>query len=70
MNLVSKPTENQFNSPGNKLFFVRIFLDKICRFFFKGQDILPLTFKLYPQRSESVDNGNRISPTNNGLQRV
>ena len=41
----------------------------IC-LFFKGQDVHPLTFKLYPQRSESVDNGNRISPTNNGLQRV
>ncbi|CAF1412665.1 unnamed protein product [Adineta steineri] len=47
MNLVSKPTENQFNS--------------------RGQDVLPLTFKLFPQRSESIDN--RASPTNNGLQR-
>ncbi|CAF1418933.1 unnamed protein product [Adineta steineri] len=46
MNLVSKPTENQFNS---------------------RQDVLPLTFKLFPQRSESIDN--RASPTNNGLQR-
>ncbi|CAF3728583.1 unnamed protein product, partial [Rotaria sordida] len=50
MNLVSKPTENQFNS--------------------RGQDVLPLTFKLFPQRSESVDNGNRISPSNNPLQRI
>ncbi|CAF4383184.1 unnamed protein product, partial [Rotaria sp. Silwood2] len=49
MNLVSKPTENQFNS--------------------RGQDVLPLTFKLFPQRSESVDNGNRTSPSNNPLQR-
>ncbi|CAF4545341.1 unnamed protein product, partial [Rotaria socialis] len=49
MNLVSKPTENQFNS--------------------RGQDVLPLTFKLFPQRSESVDNGNRTPPSNNTLQR-
>lgn len=38
--------------------------------YFIGQDVLPLTFKIFPQRSESVDNGNRISPTTNGLQRV
>ncbi len=51
-----------------------IFLKKyLVRFFSTktGQDVLPLTFKLFPaQRSESVDNGNRASPTNNGLQRV
>ncbi|CAF1681548.1 unnamed protein product, partial [Adineta ricciae] len=47
MNLVSKPTENQFNS--------------------RGQDVLPLTFRLFPQRSDSVDN--RAPPSNNGLQR-
>ncbi|CAF4616903.1 unnamed protein product [Rotaria sp. Silwood1] len=53
MNLVSKPSENQFNS--------------------RGQDVLPLdnnfpTFKLFPQRSDSIDNSNnRASPSNNGL---
>jgi hypothetical protein len=51
-----------------------IFLKKyLVRFFSTktGQDVLPLTFKLFPaQRSESVDNGNRASPSNNGLQRV
>ena len=35
-----------------------------------GQDVHPLTFKLYPQRSESVENGNRTSPNRNTLQRV
>ncbi len=65
MNLVSKPTENQFNSRGK--IHIKFFLIYSS---FKGQDILPLTFKLFPQRSESVDNGNRISPPNNGLQRV
>ena len=36
-----------------------------------GQDILPLSFKLFPQRSESVDNSNRLTPTHNPpLQRV
>jgi len=69
MNLVSKPTENQFNSRG-KIDFLEntefvFFSTKI------GQDVLPLTFKLFPsQRSESVDNANRASPSNNGLQRV
>ncbi|UJR15715.1 hypothetical protein I4U23_002650 [Adineta vaga] len=47
MNLVSKPTENQFNS--------------------RGQDVLPLTFRLFPQRSESVDN--RATTSNNVIQR-
>jgi hypothetical protein len=67
MNLVSKPTENQFNSRGK--ISIRICFDYF-HFFSSGQDVLPLTFKLYPQRSESVDNGNRITPTNNTLQRV
>jgi hypothetical protein len=70
MNLVSKPTENQFNSRGNIFVFILLNFLKKFVFVFKGQDVLPLAFKLYPQRSESVDNGNRTSPTNNGLQRV
>ncbi|CAF4666503.1 unnamed protein product, partial [Rotaria socialis] len=52
MNLVSKPSENQFNS--------------------RGQNVLPIdnnfpSFKIFPQRSDSIDNSNnRASPSNNG----
>ncbi|UJR30908.1 hypothetical protein I4U23_018418 [Adineta vaga] len=53
MNLVSKPSENQFNS--------------------RGQDVLQIdnnfpSFKLFPARSDSIDNSNnRASPLNNPI---
>lgn len=69
MNLVSKPSENQFNSRGmhfhitlSSTFLIHIIV---------GQDVLPLdnnypSFKLFPTRSDSVDNSNnRASPLNN-----
>lgn len=67
---ISFPNQRRTNSILAVRFFFRpkIFSDRLL--LSKGQDVLPLTFKLYPQRSESVDNGNRVSPTNNGLQRV
>lgn len=39
-------------------------------FCFEGQDVHAIAFKLFPPRADSVDNGNRASPTNNVLQRV
>lgn len=73
MNLVSKPTENQFNSRGKNPIKIVISRQNNYDLFFSpfeisGQDVLPLTFRLFPQRSDSVDN--RASPSNNGLQRV
>ena len=67
MNLVSKQRENQFNPRGMSIVLLTASDVSVSRL---GQDILPLAFKLYPQRSESVDNSNRVSPSNNGLQRV
>ena len=71
MNLVSKPSENQFNSRG------KLIIDFPCypssrTGIYLGQDVLPLdnnfpAFKLFPPRSDSIDNSNnRASPSNNG----
>lgn len=73
MNLVSKPSENQFNARGNEGETRADVLSTYANLCFSclGQDVLPLdnnfpTFKFFPPRSDSVDNSNnRASPINN-----
>ena len=73
MNLISKPSENQFNSRRKKLKISLKFLIHTHILAYVGQDVLPLDnnypgFKLFPHRSDSIDNSsNRVSPSNNGV---